>query len=118
MAQVTRLTVEALLDSKLVGDTQIDPAGGRVAYVVADNFLTVGAPSAESRIWLAQTANYEGRRAVELTHGPGTDDMPRWSPDGRTLAFRSDRARRGFEHLYLLTPGAASQPVLAEALGG
>lgn len=34
----------------------------------------------------------DGRPARQLTHGPGLDASPRWSPDGRQLAFTSTRA--------------------------
>jgi dipeptidyl aminopeptidase/acylaminoacyl peptidase len=37
-----------------------------------------------------------------LTFGPNTDRSPRFSPDGRWIAFLSDRRRRGDFQLYLL----------------
>jgi len=38
--------------------------------------------------------------AFQLTSGEARDDSPRWSPDGRALAFLSDRAERGTKALY------------------
>ncbi|HET9015114.1 MAG TPA: S9 family peptidase, partial [Thermomicrobiaceae bacterium] len=43
-----------------------------------------------------------GGEPRQLSAGPWTDDLPRWSPDGAMLAFRSDRAERGRGQLYLL----------------
>lgn len=43
---------------------------------------------------------------VNLTHHPGDDRFPSWSPDGRRLAFISDRS--GTERVYTLHPGAAA----------
>jgi dipeptidyl aminopeptidase/acylaminoacyl peptidase len=44
-----------------------------------------------------------------LTFGPNTDRLPKYSPDGRQIAFLSDRYREGDFQLYLLDPirGAA-----------
>jgi dipeptidyl aminopeptidase/acylaminoacyl peptidase len=36
-----------------------------------------------------------------LTFGPGSDRSPKYSPDGRTIAFLSDRHRAGDVQLYL-----------------
>ncbi|MBC5766128.1 TolB family protein [Ramlibacter albus] len=42
----------------------------------------------------------DGSPPRQLTQGPGTDNMPRWSPDGQRLAFTSDRG--GSVQLYVL----------------
>ncbi len=41
------------------------------------------------------TADVESGEIREITHGPNSDRAPRWSPDGRRLAFLSDRERKG-----------------------
>ena len=46
-----------------------------------------------------------GRRRPACARSPTArhdDDQPRWSPDGRSLTFRSDRARAGRHQLYVL----------------
>jgi dipeptidyl aminopeptidase/acylaminoacyl peptidase len=50
----------------------------------------------------------EGQTRV-LTFGPNTDRLPKYSPDGRSIAFLSDRHKAGDFQLYLLDPqsGAA-----------
>lgn len=101
------LEIDDFLAMKVLGDSQVDPAGRRVAFVVADAFVEKGEPSPVSRIWLVDR---EGE-PVQITHGPGSDDLPRWSPDGRLLAFRSDRARRGTGQLYLLRDLGEAEPL-------
>jgi dipeptidyl aminopeptidase/acylaminoacyl peptidase len=44
----------------------------------------------------------DGSGSRQITYGPNDDDQPRWSPDGRTLTFRSDRAKEGDYRLYAL----------------
>lgn len=69
-----------------VGDAQITPDGRRVAYVQTrmdqekDEYL--------SNIWIAPA---EGGEPVQFTSGSRRDTSPRWSPDGRMLAFLSNR---------------------------
>jgi dipeptidyl aminopeptidase/acylaminoacyl peptidase len=66
---------------------RLSPDGSRVAYVVAA--IDAETNSYRSRIWLAST---DGSRPPEpLTAGEHTDANPCWSPDGRRLAFTSQR---------------------------
>src|ERR1700730_6122538 len=50
-----------------------------------------------------------------LTFGPNVDRMPKFSPDGRCIAFLSDRQKAGDFQLYLLDPvngGARPAPLV------
>lgn len=47
-----------------------------------------------------------------LTFGPHTDRLPKYSPDGRQIAFLSDRHKAGDFQLYLLDPiSGAARPI-------
>jgi dipeptidyl aminopeptidase/acylaminoacyl peptidase len=93
-----------LLRFRWVADPQISPDGERVAFT----FVTVDAESDEyrSRLWLIPTAGGDAR---PLTHG-SYDSQPRWSPDGRTLAFvrATEPKKPGQIHLLPLGGGEAS----------
>lgn len=69
-----------------VNDPQVSPDGRFVVYTVTE------ADEKENRyrtaLWIHDLANGEHRR---LTSGLHRDGQPRWSPDGRTIAFTSDR---------------------------
>ncbi|HEX8733242.1 MAG TPA: S9 family peptidase, partial [Ktedonobacterales bacterium] len=74
-------TADDLLALQLAEDPQISPDGAHVAFV--RTAINRERFEYQRSIWLAPTAGGEARR---LTNGPG-DTAPRWSPDGRTLAF-------------------------------
>src|SRR6516164_9801284 len=69
-----------------VRDPQISPEDQWVAYVVTS--VDTNADKGETHIWMA---NWEGTQQVQLTSGSESENMPRWSPDGRYLSFLSGR---------------------------
>src|SRR6266581_7407704 len=80
------ITIEDLYAIKFLSRPRISPDGQRVAFVVT----TIDERTYEYRasIWIAPTAGGEARR---FTGGSGNAHSPCWSPDGRWLAFVSDR---------------------------
>lgn len=84
-------------------DLHVAPDGEHVAYAgVLIDKLEGGQ---QTRI--CQTDLVSGETRV-LTSGPNTDRLPKYSPDGRSIAFLSDRARAGEFQLYLLDVGSGA----------
>jgi dipeptidyl aminopeptidase/acylaminoacyl peptidase len=79
------LTPEASLNLHSISDLQFSPDGSRVAFVVTEP------PKGERRarhIWLYQK---ESGAVRQFTFSAKDENSPRWSPDGKQLAFLSNR---------------------------
>ena len=79
------LTPEASLNLRTISDLQFSPDGTRLAFVVTE-------PSKGERrarhIWLYDKQSGSIR---QFTYSAKTEISPRWSPDGKQLAFLSNR---------------------------
>jgi dipeptidyl aminopeptidase/acylaminoacyl peptidase len=89
---------EDVISFKQLSDTQITPDGALIAFVRTEPVKEYKG-SFKQQIWAVPAA---GGEAHPYTSGLGSDSMPRWSPDGQTLAFVSDR-EEGRDQIYLLS---------------
>ncbi|HSQ99843.1 MAG TPA: S9 family peptidase [Sphingomicrobium sp.] len=119
-AVASPLAARALLVSDLdnlrtVANPAVDPSGQWVAYDVS--YPDTKADKSFSHVWMT---SWDGRRTLQLTNREKeSESVPRWSPDGRYLAFLSSRTdKRDNDQLWLLdrTGGEARQ--LTKVEGG
>ncbi len=96
---------EDLYDLRVPTDVALSPDGRSVAFSVKT--VAPGKDGYRTSLWLAPADGAAPAR--QLTAGARNDTSPRWSPDGRTLAFLSDRAA------VLQAGGAGAKPGKAEA---
>jgi dipeptidyl aminopeptidase/acylaminoacyl peptidase len=86
------------LDSiRFPSDISFDRTGAALAATVRPASREAG-QSYQSRIWRFTL----GGDAVQLTHGPNADHLPRYSPVDGGLAFASDRTTKGKSDLFIL----------------
>ncbi len=80
------ITIEDLYQFKQVSHPRISPDGQRVAFVVTT--IDQGKQEYRSSIWIVST---DGGEAKRFTGGTANAHSPSWSPDGRWLAFVTNR---------------------------
>ena len=101
----------------VIGASAVSPDGERVVYTRR----TVAGDRYQVNLWLVP---YRGGRPRRLTHGKWSDSAPAWSPDGRTIAFLSDRGAAGKPdddagaELYLIDPDGGEAERVCEAPHG
>ncbi len=92
------LTPEDILEIQMVAEPQVSADGTLVAFTVTAQ--DAEANQARSSIWVAATDGSAPPR--RLTQGPARDQRPRFSPDGKHLAFLSNREREWRHDLHVL----------------
>ena len=92
------ITETDLLKFQWVADPQISPDGREVTYVLVT--VNENEDRYDTSLWqVATTGSAAPRR---LTAGP-RDSSPRWSPDGRSLAFTRAAGEKDKPQIYLLS---------------
>ncbi len=96
----------AVLATAHLTDLSVSLDGRRAAVVVEPAYQARGESTA-SRVWVVSG----DQEPAQVTDGPGSDGLPRWSPTEDGLAFASDRDHRGRKSLFLLPAGqTVAQP--------
>src|SRR3984893_13042714 len=94
--QLCPRAVDDLFQIREVSDPQLSPDSQSVAYAVKTLLLKEDRP--EERVWAVPTA---GGDAIPMTAAGVSSSRPRWSPDGKYLAFLSAR-NEGKTQVWLL----------------
>lgn len=90
-----------------VSDPQLSPDGQWVAYTVTA--VDTARDKTDSDIWMA---SWDGTQNIRLTFSKENESSPRWSPDGRYLAFLSGRdAGKGAQVWLLDRRGGEAQRI-------
>ncbi|HEY6330901.1 MAG TPA: S9 family peptidase, partial [Blastocatellia bacterium] len=111
MAQKRAFTIEDLYKIRSVADLHVSPDGKSVVYVLVTSDLPRAKQSLH--IWMMQT---DGTGATQMTQGDKNESSPVFSPDGKWIAFVSDRDSS--DNLYVMPVGGGEARKLTDISTG
>ena len=82
---------------RTVSDPQLSPDGNWVAYTVSS--ADSAKDKRDANVWMT---SWDGTETVQVTATTESETSPRWSPDGRYLAFLSGRQEGHGSQVWLL----------------
>src|SRR5215210_3320229 len=83
-AEKRPVTIDDLMKVRNILDLRMSPDGTEVLYVLS--VLDAEKGKYNTNVWVVPVKD---GKSLQLTRGTGRDDTPRWSADGKRVAFLS-----------------------------
>ena len=105
------LTLDDQFAFRQISDPQLSPNGDWIAYTVTNTDL-----KNETRDNDIYMTSWDAERTLHLTNGKDSEYNPRFSPDGKYLAFRSSR-QSGKQQIWLLNLAGGEAEKISDFAG-
>jgi dipeptidyl aminopeptidase/acylaminoacyl peptidase len=109
----TNWSPEQCLKIKNISSVRVSPDASKVLYTVREAVMTDDRSEYINQVWLC---NADGSNAVQLTKGDKNSSNPKWSPDGKQIAFTS--SRDGKNNLYVLPVAGGEAEKITDVKSG
>lgn len=106
------MTFADMASMRRIGAPKVSPDGTWIAYDAST--IDLAANVRKSAVYLIPAAGGEARK---ITDGAKQDEGPAWSPDGKTIAYVSNR-EGGAKQVYLYDVAAGTSKKLTNLAGG
>ncbi len=112
-SQKRLLTLDDQFTFHKVSDPQISPDGNWIAYTVENTDVKNDTKNKDIYI-----TSWSGSRTLRLTSSKDSEYSPRFSPDGKFLAFLSSRQNSGGTQIWLLNLAGGEAEKISDFKGG
>lgn len=110
------LTAIDLMKVAGVGGVKLSPDGTRVAYTVSETKMEKDKEwKSLTHVWVVPVT---GGKPRQYTRGDKSSSAPEWSPDGRLLAFLTDREKDGERQVWMMMADGGEAWVVTTHKGG
>lgn len=107
------ITAQDLYQIEIISEVRISPSGKHIIYV--QERVNPKTEKKYTNLWLLPV---EGGQPYQFTVGDQKDSYPRWSPDGKFIAFLSDRADQDKpKQIYLIPFSGGEAKAVAKIEG-
>ncbi|MFQ3610741.1 MAG: S9 family peptidase [Fimbriimonadales bacterium] len=101
-----KITIEDLFRIRLLGSPQIAPDGSQVVFVY--KWIDTEKNKYFSNLWRVRLGEEQPQ---PFTYGEWSDGQPRWSPDGKQIAFVSNRQKPKSQIYLIPADGGEARPL-------
>ena len=110
--KIRTITADDLYKFKLISEPVISPAGDLAVY--CQHEVDKKTEKKYAHLWAVSLPNGKPR---QITHGKHSDTSPHFSPDGKTIAFLSNREDEKQPQIYLLPTDGGEARKLTDLKG-
>lgn len=107
-----RITPEDLYRFKLISDCKISPDGDHIVYCL--HRVEKKTEKKFANLWIVPT---DGGSARQFTYGDHSDTQPRWTPDGKEIAFISNRKDEKQPQIHIIPFGGGEARQVTDIKG-